>query len=228
MPRIRRSLSQSEQTEHLARAEKLRASGVPIEIPEAWRQQGRLLDVLVSPRDGTVFQSPCGGIKYAIFVRLLARTGLTVVDCLINAIWDDQIVPESYADQDSVCRLGGTEYLRREVLNPRIERGLRLSRGEIVEGWLLASGVWPVPIEYVDFAAPCEVVFQDYLGQDYAASGKLSVLRRARRSETFVRRGTGLYGGDDSAIPRESASREESSPCHLEVVPQEENVENRR
>ena len=45
------------------------------------------------------------------------------------------------------------------MLNQRIENGLRLSRGQVVGGWLLATGLQRAPIEYGYFAVPLSKPF---------------------------------------------------------------------
>src|SRR5580704_8911406 len=128
MPFMRRILSQAEGTEHLRRAEQLRASGVEIDIPKEWVENSRALDiVLAGPAENIVFETPNGGFVYAVLARWVAvRSGLIVVDWNLNTDYDDQIVPCSDSDRGTVYRLGRHEYRRCEVLNERIEAGLRL------------------------------------------------------------------------------------------------------
>ena len=138
MPTRRRTLTQAERTEDLVRAEQLRASGVDIEILQECRERNRILDVIVAPpMVSTVFEFRTGGIGYVPFVRLEARAGLTITDVDITTKWDDQIVLESFLD-GPIYRLGTAEYWPSEILNQRIENGLRLSRGEVVEGYILS------------------------------------------------------------------------------------------
>jgi hypothetical protein len=113
-------------------------------------------------------------------------------------------VAESFDGGGPTCTLGQQEYRRCEVLNQKIERNLILRRGQIVEGWILAGGVRPIPQQYLDgFTAPFQVRFFDQFGCEHRADGTLSVLRRSQRDRSNVRPGTGLYGLDPTGNPSE-------------------------
>ena len=224
MPLRRRTLTQAERTEHLVRAEQLRASGVEIEIPEHWRDRNRTLDIIVaSPAESRVFESYTGGIFYAVLVRLLARFAVTLTDCDITTEFDDQIVMESF--RDPVFTLGGQEYRQSEVLNHRIENNLRLVRGEVAEGLIVATGLHRIPTKYDEFAVPFKIVFSDQFGDGFPAIGMLSVSRQAQRDYTKMQRGTGLYGGDATGKPRELSVEEDARRRYLELVAKEKNAE---
>jgi hypothetical protein len=219
MPIRRRTLTQAERDEHLARAERLRASGVDIEIAAAWQERNCPLEIIVAPSAvSMVFEFRNGGIGYAPFVRLTARAGLTIADCEIATKWDDQIVLGSF--RDPVCRLGTVEYRQSEVLNQRIENGLRLVRGESVEGYILATGLRRVPTEY-GAAVPFGIVLSDPFGDPFHADGMLSVLRQVQRDSIKMRRGTGLYGMDATGRPRELSVGEEATRRYRELVAQD-------
>jgi hypothetical protein len=175
----------------------------------------------------TVFEFRTGGIGYAPFVRLEARAGLTIDDFDITTKCDDQIVLESFLD-DPICRLGTVEYWQTEVLNQRIEKGLRLSRGEAVEGYILGTGLWRIPIEYSDFAVPFKIVLSDSMRRQYRADGMLSVVRQVQRDDARRGKGTGLYGMDQTGKPRELSVSEESRRRYLELVAQEKLEEQQR
>ncbi len=199
MPIRRRTLTQAERNEYLVRAEQLRASGVEIEISELWREPNHPLDILVAPPPtSTVCEFRNGAIGYAPFVRLLARSAVTLWDCDISTVFDDQIVLASFHD-DPICRLGTAEYLPSEVLNLRIESGLRLSRGQMVEGYILATGLQRVPIEYGELPLPFEIIFSNQFGDEFANGGMFAVSRAPRAKAAGRRWGTGLYGESERA-----------------------------
>jgi hypothetical protein len=214
-------LTQAERTEHLVRAEQLRASGVEIEIPKDWQEQNRPLDIIVaSPRECTVYESRSGGPHYAVLARLVARSGLILTDCDITTKYDGEIVLESF--RDAVCTLGGVEYCQRDVLNHHIENRLRLPCGEMVEGLILASGLARIPAEYRDGAlVPFEITFTTSLGNVYGAEGRCSVSRAVQQEIPSVRRGTSLYALDATQKPRELSPSEESARRYRELLAQE-------
>src|ERR1700738_1644357 len=131
MPIRKPRLNREEQARNLACLERLRAEGIDVEIPEEWKWRDGALDIiLASPAESTVYESRTGGIYYAILVRLAARSRGALTWCDIAARWDDQVVLESFLDP--VCKLGEEEHRQGDVLNQRIECGLRLSRDEWV------------------------------------------------------------------------------------------------
>jgi hypothetical protein len=224
MPNHKRRLSRAKEAKYLACLQELRAGGQDLEIPEEWLQHSRALDVvLAGPEKSTVFETPNGGVVYALYTRWVAlRPGVTVTEWDVCTRYDDQIVSESFDDRIPLCKLGGQEFLKREVLNQRIENGLRLVRGEVVEGWLLATGLRPIPAEYRDFAiVPFEIVITDSLRHEYRADATLSVLRRARQCRPGVRRGTGLNGWSATPIPTAPSIGEESRLRYLKMKAEE-------
>jgi len=186
----------------------LRDEGLDLEILDEWLEHSRALDiVLAGPEESTVFETPTGGIVYAVLAYLIALRTVTLTDWDLCTDYDDQIVPCSNG-RDTVYRLGGQEYLRSEVLNQQIEAGLRLSRGQIVEGWLLATGLRRVPMEYSN-TVPFELVLRDQFGHEITAESKASVLRSAKSHSPGVRPGT-LDGLDATQKPTEPSIEEES------------------
>ena len=140
----------------------------------------------------------------------------------LNTDHDDQIVPESFDDRHLIFKLGGQEYCRREVLNPRIEKNLVLPRGQIVEGWLLATGIAPTPGEYSNSAVvPFRLTLRDQFGYEIGIAGRLSVLRKVQRDSTGMRKGAGLYGLDATGKPWELSIEEDARRRYLEVLAQE-------
>jgi len=206
----------------------LRDEGIDVEVSEEWLEHSRALDiVLAGPEENTISETPSGGFVYAVRIRGVAqRSGSIVTEWDLCTDYDDQIVPESFNDRKTVCRVGGQEYRRCELLNQQIEAGLRLSRGELVEGWLLATGLRRVPMEYGN-TVPCKLVLYDQFGYEITAEGKASVLRSAQSHSPGVRRGTGLDGWSAFPTPTGPSIEEESRLRHLEVVAREKIAKSR-
>ena len=224
MPIYKARLSWTEEAMHQDYLRQLQAEGIDVEIPDQWLENSRALDIVpAGPAESTVFESATGGVHYAVLARLVAeQSELILTDWGLSTDHDKQIVAESFADRDPLWNLGGQVYQKREVLNSRIEKGLVLSRGKIVEGWLLATGLAPIPAPYRNFAVvPFRLSFWDQFGNEIGVDGRLSVLRKVQRDSTEVRKGTGLYGLDETGKPPEVSVSEASQLRYLELVRQE-------
>ena len=217
-------LSRAEEAEYAYYLRQMQSEGVDVEIPEEGEGRAGVLDIAVAgPPESTVFESITGGVAYAVRIRAVAlRSGVVLGAWGVSTNYDDQIEPESFEEGSPVCRLGGQEYSPCEVLNSRIEKNLVLRRGQVIEGWLLATGITPIPAEYCNLAAVSfQLSFWDQLGDEFQTPGKLSVLRRSRLHSTNLRPCRGLYGLDDSGKPRELSVSEESAIRYRELVCQE-------
>jgi hypothetical protein len=91
--------------------------------------------------------------------------------------WDRDIVPRSFDDRASLCKLGRLDYTQAEVLNQRIEDLLRFShRGDIVEGLIMATGIWPIPQAFRQgMLVPFELAFEDQFENEISVAAELSV-----------------------------------------------------
>jgi hypothetical protein len=229
MPNLKRRLSRLEEATHRDYLRQLRDEGIDVEIPEEWQENSRALHIV--PGESMVFESATGGVHYAVLTQFIAeRSGLIVTDWDLNTDHDDQIVPESFDDRHLIFKLGGQEYYRREVLNPRIEKNLVLRRGETAEGWLLATGIAPIPGGCSNFAVvPFRLALWDQFGDEIAVQrGNFSVLRKVQRDNMGVRKGTGLYGLDATGKPRELSIEEDARRRYLELVAQEKLAKQQR
>jgi hypothetical protein len=231
MPIKKSRLSQAAVGMHLDYLRQLQVDGLDVEIPEDWEENSRALKVvLAGPAENIVFESPTGGVHYAVLFRSVAeRSGSALTDWGMSTRYDDQIVPESFYDRGPFCKLGGREYLQRGVLNGRIESNLVFSRGDMVEGLLLASGLALIPAEYGNGAVvPFQLSFWDQFGVETCFTGELSVLRQVRRENAGVRRSTGLCGPDLTGRPWEPSIEEQAQLRYLELLAQEKLAQQQR
>jgi hypothetical protein len=155
---------------------------------------------------------------------LTALRPVTLPDWDMSTAYDDQIGPEPFDERSSVYMLCGLQ--QSEVLNQRIENNLRMIRGQMVEGWFVATGLRPVPAKYGPLPVPFELVIFDQFGNENRADGRLSVLRSARQYSPGVRPGT-LNGLDATQQPREPSIGEESNRRKLEMLAQEKIAKSR-
>jgi hypothetical protein len=225
MPIRKARLSTNEMAKYLACAYELRDAKLIPEIPAEWRGNCSPLEIQVAPPpDSVVCILANGRVHYAILVRLLSRSALTLQDCQITTHWDDQIVLAHFDGQEQVIDFGGHLYQLSDILNRRFEGGLRVGRSQVVEGWILGSGLRPIPADYRDFLlAPGELTFWDLVGREFGVNVKLSVLCAPRLAKPCVSRGSGLYGPENQ--PRELSVEEASRLRYLEMIRQEKEAQ---
>jgi hypothetical protein len=227
MPIRKVRLSTTEMAKYLACARDLRGAGLISETPSEWRGNRGPLDIQVAPPpDSVVCVLPNGHVSYAIWVRLLSRSVVTLQDCQITTRWDDQVILTPFDEQEQSIDSGGQLYHQSNVLNRRLGYGLRVG-SNVVEGWILASGLRPMPAGYRDFfVVPCELTFWDLFGREFSVDVKLSVLCAPQRCKPCVSRGSGLYGPENQ--PYELSVVEASRLRYLELVRQEKEAEQQR
>src|SRR5579864_1193054 len=228
MPTRKPRLSRAEEAAHRDYLRQMQAEGIDVEVPEEPSARSFALDIVLGPPgECTVRETRTGGIVYAVLVRLIACSGLTLTDCDITTEWDDQIVLES-CQQGPVFGLGGYEYMQSAVLNQRIENTLVLQRGQIGEGLLLATGIRPIPAQYSEFAvAPFRLTFWDQFGGEISAEGALSVLPTSKLGKAGVQRGSGLFGVDETGNPPALSIGEEAGRRYRELLAQNKLAEQR-
>ena len=217
MPIVKRSLTRSEMAAHLARDEKMFATGVNIQIREEWRESARALDKTLDIAVGGgcatfVFDLTAGRAGYVISVRLVGQALGTVLDCRLTTSWDDDIVLASFNDEDSMCRLGLLQYPRSQVLNLRIQNSLRFQRGQMIEGVILATGVNPIPEAYRHGKiVPINLAFLDQNENQVREAADLFVDRLWKPKHKFVPRNTGLFDRGRIVSTREPVTSQEDS-----------------
>ncbi len=145
------------------------------------------------PPGNILCELPSGVTAYAIWAHLTAlHSNLRLENCRIVSEWD----PESIAlcqNQKGLYRVGQAVDLTEEaVLNHRIENGLCFHhRGDVAEGWVVASGYTPIPEKYRDWMiTKLSLTFTDQFGQDHPAQAEAIVQRseRLRNSDFRVRK----------------------------------------
>jgi hypothetical protein len=192
----------------------LQAEGLDLEILDEWLENSRALDiVLAGPAENTVLEIPGLVVVYMVHVCLVALRPVTLAECGLSTEYDDQIVLGPYDERSSVYRVCGLP--QGEVLNQRFENDMRLSRGQVVRGWLVATGLRLVPSEYGKSAVPFQAIFRDQFGNEHLQEGKLSVERMSRPESTRRGRGTGLDGESAFPTPSRPSIEEESRLRYL-------------
>jgi hypothetical protein len=213
MPTIKRSLTRPEKVDNLARAKKMRADGVDLQIREEWLESARSLNITVGGGLASmVFDLPGGGAAFAVWVRLVAQRPVIVLDCAMTTAWDNQIVFQAFFDERTPrWRLGQVDYPRSEVLNMRIMDSLSLDYGKMVEGMIFFTGLKPMPEAFHHgMTVPFTLVFLDQNEDEIRIEAELFVDRTWKRKPTNVSPKSGLYDPVEIPETREAIVSQDS------------------
>ena len=197
MPFIERKSTVTKMRSELARAQRMRARGVEMEISEKLLDCEPLIIYTGDEHTALVFDPKEGkSAAYAIWVQLVAREPITVLDCQITTPWDDQIVLVSVTEESRFYKFGGREFPRHEVLNSRLENRLTLKRGQVIEGVILAWGLHSIPAHYPHgHPQPCTLLFIDQYEREISREIRVSADRTWKGKKAVPLPDGGLYGG---------------------------------
>jgi hypothetical protein len=209
MPIRKSRLSRSELATYRVAAQELLRAGRIHKIPDEWLEDADFLHIFVAGAPiSQVFDLPKARTGFAIWVRLVAeRSPITILECDLTAPWDGGIVLEDHRGCPPVYRIGHRQYQQAEVLNHRLEGSLRFHRrGDMVEGLILATGLEPIPQEYVNGSLiSLRLTFTDQFDVTITKDTEVVVERelRSRREKQVKQSGTGLYGPAEIPIQQE-------------------------
>ena len=195
-------LSRSEEAEYHRCLREMRAEGIDVNRPDDSPEHVPALDItVVGGLVSLIFNLPSGLAGYAIWLRLVARrSGLILSEqCEITTKFDDQIVLECFDPGGPECRLGQWRHQKSEVLNDRFPLEFH-RRGHMVEGVILATGLKPIPKEYVQgMTVPFQLTFWDQFTNEISIKSKLSVDRSTTPRPRLARLMSNLF--DREGIP---------------------------
>jgi hypothetical protein len=220
MPIKKLHLSRAEEARYLTALRKLRAAGLALEIPAELLEDSSAVEIIVAGGPASSVFVSSNGIVYSTLVRLVATRPCTLLDCRIGTDWDDDIVLSSFDDERPYYKLGPLHYSRGEVLNQRIENGLRFHRrGDMFEGMILANGLRPIPGKFLDGSlVPFQITLEDQFGEESTAAATLS-LGRTAKPRPAIQRGTGLYGMNSASRAKVSVVSEDTRRHPRPTVP---------
>jgi hypothetical protein len=213
MPTRRLSLSRAELGRHRSAAQELCALGLDVEV-----ERPDDLDIGAGPPwENMLFDVRSGGVAYyAVWLRMVARRSRVILtDYEMTTDWDDQILLLNIDERKPFCKLGSLEFEGREVLNSRLENHLRFyDQGAMVEGWLLASGLRPIPPQYrYGQTLPCQLTFWDQFHHEIGVRAYLSVLRRGTQQKVAERPRVGLFDlAENQKLHQVSVTQKPSAP----------------
>lgn len=202
MATMKRSLTRREVAAHLARAKRMCARGVNIQIREEWLDTVRSLDITVGRGcSSTVFDLAGGSAAYAIWVRMVAQRRVALVECRLATDWDDGI--DLIDDRKPLWRLGRQDFSGQRVLNMRIMNTLKFhGYDDTVEGMILATGR-PMPEAYQHgMTVPFTLAFWDQNEDEIRQDAELFVDRTWRPKSKFVRQENSLHAPGEMPDPR--------------------------
>jgi hypothetical protein len=145
-----------------------------------------------------IFNLPNGLAGYAVRVRFVAvQSGLIVLeDFEITTKFDSQVVAECFEGLP-LCRVGQCVYPASEVLNDRFP--LKLRHRDRVEGVLLATGLEPIPKEFLQgMNVPLDLVVWDQFRNEIRTVSQLSVDRSTRLRPRLERPTPSLFGPEEA------------------------------
>ncbi len=192
-----RKLNPTETIQYRKCLRELKIEGVDVGATEP--ENGSLLDVtLIGGLESVVFNLPSGLAGYAVRVRLVAvQSGLIVLeDFEITTKFDSQVVAECFEGLP-LCRVGQCVYPASEVLNDRFP--LKLRHRDRVEGVLLATGLAPIPKEFLQgMNVSFELALWEQFGNEIRAVSQLSVDRSTRPRPRWERPTPSLFGPEET------------------------------
>jgi hypothetical protein len=224
MPIRRHRLSRREEAEYRMCLQEMQAEGIDVDIPDQAPEHVPGLDIfVVGGLASVIFNLPGGNAGYAICLRLVAgKSGLILPDeCRITTKFDDQIELETIDHRFTLCRLGQCKYPTAEILNDRFPLKFH-HRGHMTEGVILATGLEPIPKEYLQgMTVPFKLAFEDQFGNEISAEAELSVDRSTKPRPQLVRPKSSLH--DPAEIPPTSDSgvnQDSSAPAAHTLIPE--------
>lgn len=188
----RRRLTRTEERQYLAHATILQQEGISLEIPKEWKEHAYPLEISVAPPPvSEVFERSRGGLSYSVYLRLLSKARCMIEQVAITVAWDDRIILESLDQRYPVGVYGYPPVSWKEVLNSRIEGGLKFARsGEVVEGFLLARGGARFPEQYrTGQSVPFTLSLYDQYRVEMQEHGYLYVQRAEGKGQESPRTG---------------------------------------
>jgi len=214
MSTMKRSLTRSEQLDHLARAQRMRGEGVNIQIRDEWWEAARPLNVTIIPFHSHVYDLRTGGAAYAVWVRLVARWRTTVTGCQLLTERDHGIELIEFDDDRPSWSLEPQVFPLHQVLNSRLMRPLNFhGRDHMVEGVILFAGAQLSPDLQHGMALPCTLTFFDPNENEICKAGSLFVDRTGKPRNQPLSRRSGLYDDDGISVT--------SGPLFPQRVPDE-------
>ena len=187
MSRIRWELTAREHVEYSLRTEQLVAIGFDVQVPQRLSPAPDVdLEIGYAPDFlNIVFDLAPWRVVLVTGIKLVARrSGIYINDDVqITLPWGghDFELWSVGDEEDRPCRLFRELCIdRNQVLNHRLEGGIRLQRGEVITGLLVAVALrTQVPSQHAHGAlVKTSITFRDSLGTPFSAAGAVHVDRR--------------------------------------------------
>jgi hypothetical protein len=198
MPTVKRHLTRREMLENLVRAKQMIANGVDTRIREEWLDAARPLELSVAGfPESFIFDLPDGRAGYVIALRMAPRWRVELLGgCRIMTPSDDEIELDGILDPksgNSMYRLGQLLYPSSQVLNSRIDNGLKFQGlGQMVEGLVLASSLKAIP-DLLGASSPITITLLDQNENEISHGFRMFVDRSWKRQKPPLIPRSNLY-----------------------------------
>jgi hypothetical protein len=179
MPIRKTHLSAAESRETLACLNQLRCEGLDLGedsgIFASWKENSPL--VITPGRDfGVICDYPVRNTVYAIPLHVVARERTIIEHCWVESGWDDQTIAFPFLiESGGRYQLGSLSYRTCDVLNDHFDQPFTMSRGDFLEGIILAYGCEAIPEKVRGANALVQVTLADTLGREARSQLSLAV-----------------------------------------------------
>jgi hypothetical protein len=117
----------------------------------------------------------------SLWIKTALRSNVRVENCTIVSVWELESIVLCGSERGLYRGGHAVDFTEDEVLNRRIENGLRFHRcGDVAEGSLVASGYTSIPGEYRDWKiTTLNLTFTDQFGHDHSARADAALQKSA-------------------------------------------------
>lgn len=162
--------------EYCSYIKQMQDEGLDVELPSEW-QEPCPVEITSGREFGFVRDLWSDSTLYAIPVRITCWSRTVVADFHIESLWDDYTI--ALPPSTEHLGLDAARCLPGEVLNDRLDAGLRMNPGAALEGLILAYGCLPIPKEVTAGTVSVQLTLVDTLGREAQGQINLAVQRTA-------------------------------------------------
>jgi hypothetical protein len=156
--------------------EQLRAEGIEVDFEVLRENKRSPLQISEGPDLGCIVDLGPFATGYAISVHLVSSSRLYLEQCFIASDWHSEIKLEEF--EHGRFKFGPVTYRPEDVLNPKFQERAALTRGRVIEGYILAWGQGLIPSDVRNGTYSVQLTIVDTLGGSASQELRI-VLERA-------------------------------------------------